>query len=96
MYPEPVVTSQRTAIVDLEPSDNEVAAVSVQFLEVDIDVLQELVPGVFEIMQVLGVIDDALQVTFIVANRQLEAEMRYALDQLGSSPEGRRRSSGNT
>ena len=66
-------TTKRCAIVDGDTADHDVDALAMKVFETDADTLDELVTGDLEIVLVVGVVDNSLDVTFVVARLQLES-----------------------
>ena len=64
---ELVAAAQGGFVVYADAGDDEVRACVVECGEADAVGLEVLVSGVFEVVLVVGVVDDALQVTFVVA-----------------------------
>ena len=71
MDDEPVATAQRRQVIDFETGDDEAVPAAVQVGEIQSKAEQEPMASVLEVIEVGGVVDDALQVALVVADREL-------------------------
>ena len=69
---ELVSTTERCTIVDGDTAYHNVDALAMKVFETDADTLNKLVTGDLEIVLVVGVVDNSLDVTFVVARLQLQ------------------------
>ena len=65
-------TTERCTIVDGDTAYHNVDALAMKVFETDADTLNKLVTGDLEIVLVVGVVDNSLDVTFVVARLQLQ------------------------
>lgn len=65
-------TTERCTIVDGDAAYHNVDALAMKVFETDADTLNKLVTGDLEIVLVVGVVDNSLDVTFVVARLQLQ------------------------
>ncbi len=63
-------TAQWRSVIDGDTADHDINALVVQFFEADADALDEFVAGHFEVVLVIGVVDNALDVAFVIASLQ--------------------------
>ena len=66
-------TTERCTIVDGDTAYHNVDALAMKVFETDADTLNKLVTSDLEIVLVVGVVDNSLDVTFVVARLQLES-----------------------
>ena len=65
-------TTERCTIVDGDTAYHNVDALAMKVFETDADTLNKLVTSDLEIVLVVGVVDNSLDVTFVVARLQLQ------------------------
>lgn len=65
-------TTERCTIVDGDTAYHNVDALAMKVFETDADTLNKLVTSDLEIVLVIGVVDNSLDVTFVVARLQLQ------------------------
>ena len=65
-------TTERCTIVDGDAAYHNVDALAMKVFETDADTLNKLVTSDLEIVLVVGVVDNSLDVTFVVARLQLQ------------------------
>ena len=65
---EAVAASEGGLVVDFSAGEDQVVALFVEAGKAEAEALQILVAGVFEVVLVHGVVDDALEIAFVVAD----------------------------
>ena len=73
---EAVAASKGCLVIDFGADEDEVVPLLMKVGEAEAEALQVLVAGVFEVVQVHGIVDDALEVAFVVADFQGEFKVR--------------------
>ena len=71
-----VAASKGCLVIEFGADEDEVVPLLVEVGEAEAEALQVLVAGVFEVVQVHGVVDDALEVAFVVADFQRKFKVR--------------------
>jgi hypothetical protein len=71
---ETITGAQGLAVTDIDTSNEEVNALFVQTGEAFAESGEVLMAGMLEIMEVIGIVDDPLEVTFVIADGHLNAE----------------------
>jgi hypothetical protein len=74
-HPEPLPAFQRMFVVEFGPGHHQVDIPPGKLGKIDPDSFQEPVPGMFQVILVNSVIDDALQIAFIVSHLELQGKM---------------------
>lgn len=69
---ELLTATEGCTIVDGYTADHDVDALAMKVFETDADTLNKLVTGDLEIVLVVGIVDNSLDVTFVVARLQLK------------------------
>ena len=67
-----LTSAKRSTIVDGDTADHDIDALAMKFFEADADTLDKLVTSDLEIVLVVGVVDNSLDIAFVVARLQLE------------------------
>jgi len=73
-HPESISGTEWVFIVDLDAGDDKDNSAAGQFGEVETTILKKGVTGVFQIMLVVGIIDDPLNIALVIANGQVDVE----------------------